>query len=203
MKAVIYIHGKLGKTEEAEHYKTLFPDAEVIGLDYKGSTPWETAEEIREAIAEYRNGYDEIIVIANSIGAYYLMNAGVEDMIDHAYFISPVVDMEKVIRTNMLWADVSEEELQEKGVIHREVGEDLSWEYLCYVRKHPLSWHVPTDILYGFNDGTTSIDTVSGFTRDHQASLTVMEDGGHWFHTSKQLAFLDEWIRSKNKPEKN
>ena len=33
-KAVIYIHGKGGDAEEALHYKSLFSDCDVIGLDY-------------------------------------------------------------------------------------------------------------------------------------------------------------------------
>ena len=33
-KAVIYIHGKGGNAEEAIHYKPLFSDCDVIGLDY-------------------------------------------------------------------------------------------------------------------------------------------------------------------------
>lgn len=196
MKAIIYIHGKYGSAKEAEHYKALFPDDDVIGLDYKGNMPWDIAKEIREKIAEYNSDHDGIIVIANSIGAYYLMIAGVEKEIDHAYFISPVVDMEKVIRNIMLWANVSEEELKEKGVIQKE-GDDLSWDYFCYAKENQVSWHVPTDILYGNNDGTTSFDIVSAFARDHQASLTVMEDGGHWFHSTKQMEFLDNWLRSK------
>ncbi|MEI3089815.1 MAG: hypothetical protein V8T01_07620 [Oscillospiraceae bacterium] len=33
---VIYIHGKGGSAQEAEHYKTLFPkDHAVIGFDYR------------------------------------------------------------------------------------------------------------------------------------------------------------------------
>jgi len=24
-----------------------------------------------------------------------------------------------------------------------------------------------------------------------------MEDGGHWFHSTKQMEFLDNWLRSK------
>ena len=35
----IYIHGKYGLPEEAEHYRPLFPDCEVIGFDYKAQTP--------------------------------------------------------------------------------------------------------------------------------------------------------------------
>ena len=33
-KAVIYIHGKGGNAEEAIHYKPLFSNCDVIGLDY-------------------------------------------------------------------------------------------------------------------------------------------------------------------------
>ena len=38
-KAVIYIHGKGGNAEEAIHYKPLFSDCDVIGLDY---TVWKS-----------------------------------------------------------------------------------------------------------------------------------------------------------------
>ena len=34
MNLVIYIHGKGGSPNEAERYKKIFPDCDVIGLDY-------------------------------------------------------------------------------------------------------------------------------------------------------------------------
>ena len=42
--AVLYIHGKGGNAAEAEHYRSLLPDAEVIGFDYSAQTPWEAKE---------------------------------------------------------------------------------------------------------------------------------------------------------------
>ena len=42
---VVYVHGKGGSAEEAEHYSTLFPDSEVLGFDYRAQTPWEAREE--------------------------------------------------------------------------------------------------------------------------------------------------------------
>ena len=42
---VVYVHGKGGAPAEAEHYKSLFPDSEVIGFDYRAQTPWEAKEE--------------------------------------------------------------------------------------------------------------------------------------------------------------
>jgi len=47
---VLYIHGKGGCAGESEHYKLLFPECEVIGLDYQTFTPWETGKEIRETV---------------------------------------------------------------------------------------------------------------------------------------------------------
>ena len=101
--------------------------------------------------------FENIILIANSIGAFFSMNAGIDEMVQKAFFISPIVDMEKLITDMMKWANVTEQELESKGIIH-------------------------TD------------DTITDFANKHQATLTVMEGGEHWFHTDEQMAFLDHWI---------
>ena len=41
-----------------------------------------------------------------------------------------------------------------------------------------------------------SIDTIADFADKHQATLTVMEGGEHWFHTDEQMQFLDSWIKN-------
>lgn len=79
--------------------------------------------------------YDRVIIIANSIGAYFAMNALGDRKIAKALFISPIVDMEKLITDMMLWANMTEVELCECGEIPTDFGETLSWEYLSYVRK--------------------------------------------------------------------
>ena len=193
-KLVLYIHGKDGCAGESEHYKPLFPECVVVGLDYQTFTPWETGKEIREAVTKLNEKYDSIILIANSIGAFFSMNAGINAMLRCAYFISPVVDMEQLILNMMSWADVTEKELEEKGSILTLFGEDLSWEYLCYVREHPVSWTAPTRILYGSRDNLTSHETINAFAETHGAELTVMEEGEHWSHTEGQMRFLDNWI---------
>lgn len=93
MNLVLYIHGKGGSPIEAEHYKKIFIDCDVIGLDYKNFTPNENAEEIFNEVKNFKNRYEKIILIANSIGAYFAMNAKIDDKIFQAYFISPIVDM--------------------------------------------------------------------------------------------------------------
>lgn len=196
---VIYVHGKGGTAAEADHYKPLFPDYEVIGFDYRAQTPWEAKEEFLSFFTEQKKRCENLILAANSIGAYLSMSSLDETLVDKAYFISPVVNMKKLIGNMMMWAGVSEEELAEKLEIPTEFGETLSWNYLTYVRTHPISWHVPTRILYGEHDNLTSMETISAFAEKIGAELTVMPEGEHWFHTEEQMRFLDRWISADEK----
>ena len=191
---VIYVHGKGGTADEAEHYRPLFADSDVIGFDYKSQNPWEAQSEFSCFYDLNSKGYDSVILIANSIGAYFSMNALAEKSISRALFVSPIVNMEKLIMNMMIWSNVTEDELQRKKEIPTAFGETLSWEYLCYVRKTPIVWGIPTCVLYGEKDNLTSLDTIHEFTNQIGATLTVMEDGEHWFHTDAQMKFLDNWI---------
>lgn len=123
------------------------------------------------------------------------MNSLSEKKIERAYFISPVVNMERLIGNMMQWANVTEEELQKKKEIETSFGETLSWEYLSYVRENPVTWANSTYILYGEKDHLTSYETISEFANQNNAILTVMRNGEHWFHTEEEIQFLDNWIR--------
>ena len=191
---VIYVHGKGGSAAEAEHYKSLFPDSEVSGFAYRAQTPWEAAQEFPAFFAGQRGRCERLTLIANSIGAFFSLSSLNETLVDTAYLISPVVDMEKLIGNMMTWAHVSEQELAMKAEIPTDFGETLSWRYLCYVREHPIQWRVPTRILYGEHDDLTSLETVSAFAKRIGAAMTVMPGGEHWFHTEEQMRFLDGWI---------
>ena len=198
-RIIVYVHGKGGSAEEAEHYSPLFPDGEVIGFDYRAQNPWEAREEFPAFFAAQRTRCGRLTLIANSIGAFFSLCALDETLVDNAYLISPVVDMEKLIGNMMQWAGVTEQELMEKREIPTAFGETLSWEYLCYVRAHPVSWRVPTRILYGERDNLTSRETITAFAEKTGAALTVMPDGEHWFHTEEQMRFLDGWIKAQEK----
>lgn len=193
-KLAVYVHGKGGNAAEAEHYKPLFAECEVIGYDYRAENPWEAGAEFPAFFDEQKKQFDEITLIANSIGAFFSMCSLDENQIKRAMFISPIVDMERLIRDMMTWANVSEADLRERGEIATSFGETLSWEYLCYVRDNPVCWRVPTAVLYGERDNLTSFPTISAFAEKTGASLTVMQGGEHWFHTDEQMAFLDNWI---------
>lgn len=125
------------------------------------------------------------------------MNALSKMKIKKGFFTSPIVDMEKVILNMMTLANVSEQLLKEKQTINTSFGETLSWNYLNYVRNHPIKWNIPTEILYGENDYLTSLETISDFAKNNNAGVTVMKNGEHWFHTKEEMDFLDQWIKSK------
>ena len=191
---IVYVHGKGGSAQEAEHYRPLFPNSDITGLAYQAQTPWQAKEEFPALFAGLRSRCDRLVLIANSIGAFFSMSALDASLVDEAFFISPVVDMEKLIENMMRWANVTERELEEKREIPTDFGETLSWDYLQYVRSHPVAWRVPTHILYGELDILTSLDTISAFAEKTGAALTVLPGGEHWFHTDGQMRFLDDWI---------
>ena len=194
---VVYVHGKGGSADEAEHYGPLFPGCEVAGFDYRAQTPWEARGEFPRYFEHLRADCDSLTLIANSIGAFFSMTSLLARHADRALFISPGVDMEKLIADMMARANVTEDELRARGEIKTGFGETLSWDWLCDVRTHPVQWTVPTRILYGSRDNLTSPETMSAFAARINAPLTVMPGGEHWFHTPEQMRFLDKWIQNR------
>lgn len=194
-KITLYIHGKGGSYLEAEQYKKNCIGFDIIGIDFNEYLPWIVQNQIRSVYNEAREKYDYIYVIANSIGAYFAMHTLAACDIEKALFISPVLDMERLILDMMCMANVTEKDLCEKGEISTDFGETLSWDYLCFVRENPIIWNIPTEILYAGMDNLVSRQTVNEFVSNHNAHLTVMENGEHWFHTDEQLAFLDAWMK--------
>ena len=195
---VLYVHGKGGNAAESERFRPLFPQADVIGFDYRSENPWDAKTEFSGKTADLKAARKNIVLIARSIGAYFAMNAGISDLIGQACFISPIVDMESLIATMLARIGASESELESRKIIKTDFGQDLSWDYLQYVRNNPIEWNAPTRILYGDRDNLQSRETIAGFARRVRADVTVMNGGEHWFHTPEQMDFLDDWIRKIN-----
>ena len=84
---VVYVHGKGGSAQEAEHYKTLFSDCEVIGFDYRAQAPWEATEEFPGFFAALRKRCEKLTLAANSIGAFFSLSSLDEKLVDTAHFI--------------------------------------------------------------------------------------------------------------------
>ena len=56
-------------------------------------------------------------MIAGSLGAYFSLVSGIDKFITKAYFISPIVNMERLIVNMIGWAGTTEAELKEKKII--------------------------------------------------------------------------------------
>lgn len=195
-RLIIYIHGLGGNAKEAEHYKPLLKKSDVIGFDYKAKNPWEAKEEFSRFFDQKSAGYDSVVLIANSIGAFFAMCSLSGKRISKALFVSPVADMEKLIEAMMAQSNVTEAELRQKKEIKTDFGQTLSWQYLCHVRENPISWNIPTCVLYGEKDNLISSETITAFSKKIGAKLTVAKNAEHWFHTPEQMKALDKWVKN-------
>ena len=200
----LFLHGQMGRKEEAEAFaQVVCPKGiQVLSIDLPAHgerqnrgeklLPWTAVPDIRAALEWTEHRWKTISLWANSIGAYFAMLAF--DGPDRALLVSPILDMEGLILNMMGWAGVTEDQLREQGEIATSLGQTLSWEYLCWVREHPIhDWTCPVHILYGSQDNMTSRQTIDQYVRQHNARLTVVEGGEHWFHTPEQFAALRKW----------
>ena len=206
----LYIHGKMGCKEEAGRFAEIVCQKgyQVLSIDLPGHgeraqemerfVPWEAVPELRTVYDYSKEHWKSVSLYANSIGAYFSLLAFREDKIEKSLFVSPVLDMEKLIGNMMGWAGVTREQLQEAGEIPTAFGETLSWNYLTYASEHRIKkWDSPTAILYAGQDHLTARKTVDSFAQRFGCAVTVMENGKHWFHTEKQMAVLDAWLRKE------
>lgn len=201
----LYVHGKMGSKEEALAFAELACPMgyQVLAIDLpehgerKGRPekllPWVVLPELQLVYQYAKFHWRTVSLRATSIGAWLAMQALQGDAPEQALLASPVVDMEALITNMMQYAHVTEEQLQRAGEIPTDLGETLSWPYLCWVREHPLHWHGRTQVLYGDRDTMTSRTLIERFRQESGAHLTIMEGGEHWFHTPVQMAAVQMW----------
>ncbi|MDR0924470.1 MAG: alpha/beta hydrolase, partial [Hungatella sp.] len=75
---------------------------------------------------------------ANSMGAYFSLLAYKDEAIKQSLFLSPVVDMSRVIQNMMKWFDVTEEQLCREKEVSTPIGQTLYWDYYQYVINNPI-----------------------------------------------------------------
>ena len=202
----LFLHGQSGHKEEGERFAQIANPKgwQVVAIDLpqhgqrQGGAepflPWVVVPELDQVWQELQGRWKRIALRANSIGAWLAMLALAGKPVDTCLFVSPVVDMENLIQTMMTWAGVTEEQLEREREIPTDFGQILSWDYLKYVRQHPvhaLSAH--TNILYGDQDNLVLQPVVECFARAEGAHLTVYPGGEHWFHTPEQMKVMGTW----------
>lgn len=135
-------------------------------------------------------------LFAVSLGAYWSLLACQGRPIQHAWFLSPVVDLERLTRNMMGWFQISQACLEREQVIPTPMGQTLYWDDYCFIRRHPIDcWPFPTDILWGAGDTLCPGESVAGFAERFGCRLRAEEGAGHWFHTPQELAVLSDWLQ--------
>ena len=138
----------------------------------------------------------QVSLFACSMGAYFSLLACQDLPVRQSLFLSPVVDMKRLIDSMMTGFGVSPERLRAEQEIALPIGQTLYWDYFCYVRDNPVTvWKSPTAILFGEADELTGQEEITSFAQRFGCSLTVMQQGEHYFHTPAQLDFYRSWLK--------
>ena len=115
-KLFLYIHGKMGRKEEAARFAEIVcpKGYQVLSMDLPGHgerademerfVPWEVVPELRAVCGFAWQRWEKISLYANSIGAYFSLLAYRDAKLEKSLFVSPILDMEKLIRDMMGWA---------------------------------------------------------------------------------------------------
>ena len=196
-RVAIYIHGLNGSAKEAKDYKFLQDKYDVVGLDYQDGKPWELKDAIQNEFKKLSKGYDEVVVIANSIGAFYACEYLSEYKIKQAFFISPIVSMFQNIVDIMAMYGIKDKELQKNKFMELDDGTVLSFDFYQHVSNDEDKWNVPTEILYGAYDEVVYTGSMMEFLENHPNSrLTVLSDAEHYLYTPEEKKFIKNWIKN-------
>ena len=209
-KLFIAVHGNMSNKEDTviqilaeeavqKGYQVLSFDLPEHGERKSDSTPCKAEFCVNDLsiIMNYaKEHWIEVSLFACSMGTYFSLLAYQKNMIKKALFLSPVVNMERIIDNMMMWFNVTTESLQKEMIIETPTGEKLYWDYYCYVKEHPINtWSIDTNILYGAKDELCEFETINYFVEKHSCGLEVMDTGEHYFHTEEQLNVFQNWLQ--------
>ncbi len=208
-KLFLFVHGRHSRKEEAGRFAAIAAEKgyQVLSFDLPehgerkdlacACTVQNAIRDLKEVHSFVQGKYQSFSLYACSIGAYFCLSAYQNVRFEKCLFLSPVLNMERLIQNMMMWANVSEKELKEKGKIETSFGETLSWDYYEFVRNHPVGkWDKKTFILYGEKDNMTERNVLNAFVEKNHCTLDVLKNGEHYFHTAEQLSHFENWVRN-------
>lgn len=208
-KVYIYVHGKMGCKENAEHFAeiAILRGYQVISFDLPEHgerkneeypiMAWNGVKDLRVISNYVINKWREINLYACSIGAYFSLLAYKDIDIKKCLFQCPILNMEKLIANMMKWSNITEEELERRKEIATPMNETLYWDYWIYAKENPVDkWGARTYILYPSKDKLTERSTVDNFVDTHSVNLTILDGAEHYFTEQKYLKQLESWLES-------
>jgi len=209
-KMLIAVHGNFSNKEDTvitmaaekavqKGYQALSFDLPMHGERAKEAyecTHWNCISDLKAVFDFAQSLASDISLFACSMGAYFSLLAYQYFSIKQSLFLSPVVNMERLVDNMMAGFQVSKARLEKEGHISLPTGQALDWDYYRYVKENPISfdWNMPTSILYGSDDEITEWNELAAFSSKNKATIEVLEHGAHFFHTEEQLRVFNAWI---------
>lgn len=206
-KIYIFVHGKMSSKMDAADFAQIAIAAKYQVLSF--DLPEHGDREQQDYPCNVWNGIYDLTIISDyvqkrwsnislfavSLGAYFSLLSYKNLPLKKCLFLSPILDMEFLIKSMLQWFDFNEELLRDKKILPTPIGETLYWDYYCYVKEHPIEmWNITTEILYGSADNLANQEIIDKFTQKFSANVTILQDGEHYFHTEEQLNFLKKWL---------
>lgn len=208
-KVIIAIHGNMSTksdipiailSQETPKYQVLSFDLPEHGDRKSEPTlckPQNCVPELMKIIEYAKSQYSSISLMANSIGAYFSLLAYKDEDIKQCLFLSPVVDMKRLIENMMTWFRISPEQLLREQIIKTPIGQTLYWDYYEYVLQNPIEkWNIPTAMLCGEKDELCESEYTLSFAKRFGCKLDISKDSAHYFHTDKDLEAYRSWIKA-------
>lgn len=168
---------------------------ERLNNDYQ-CTPENCISDLRKIYEFAYSEGSEISIFGCSIGAYFSLLAYCKHEIKQSLFISPVVNMERILKNMMEGFNISEELLKSEKKIKLPIGETLDWDYYTFVCQNPIDfeWNTPIDILYGLKDNICGKEDIEDFAKKNNAVIKIDDDGEHYYHTNEHLETINNWL---------
>lgn len=204
----LFVHGLGGNKFEAERFASIANayGHQVLSIDLPkhgnrtdetNFVPWEIDKELNAIMSYAKRRWNKILLRATSIGAYFSLLSLKAETFEKCLFVSPLLDMERMITDLMKFAGVTEERLKIEKEIKTDFGQTLSWEYLRYARNNPVKAICKdTEILCASNDEVIPYETVLKFSECNGCRLTVLDGGEHWLHMPDDVRKMEQWEAS-------
>ena len=84
-------------------------------------------------------------------------------------------------------------QFEESKIIALPNKQTLSYDFYQSILNKD-TWKTKTYILYGEKDKVVDKNSIFDFLSNHNATLSIMKNGDHYFHTPSQLRFIKKWI---------
>lgn len=192
---LVYIHSVNDFSKAKEEFCYLAKYYDLLDLVFEDIKPWETKDYIRDNFSKLTASYKEVVVVANSIGAFFVYEYLADSNIKQAFFVSPIVSMFQLILGIKMSTDSYLESLKEEKILYIDNKNEIPDDFYKSLDHEGNKWKVPTEILYGEKDKIVYIENIAEFLANHPNSkLTIKKETGHNFITKEDKDFIKKWI---------